>query len=100
MDITDFMGSKAKGTDNPIGLNFRMCAFHRFFVYFYSICTCAVLGLLAYYSGFLSGAKEKMAVYTLPLTKSKSDSYIQNTVGYYVFERVIPGTHSITNDLT
>lgn len=62
MNKTDFMGSKAKGTDNPVGLNcFRMCAFHQFLY----ISTAFVLVLFlasSYYSGCLSGAKEKMAV--------------------------------------
>lgn len=51
VDITDFMGSKAKGTDNPIGLNFRMCAFHRFLY----ISTAFVLVLFLAYSLIILG---------------------------------------------
>lgn len=73
VDITDFMGSKAKGTDNPVGLNcFRMCAFHHRFCIFlqhlYMCCCWPPLIIL----GVSVGPSRKWQ-YTFSLTKSKSD---------------------------
>lgn len=65
VDITRLMGSRAKGIDNPVGLNcFRMCAFHQFLY----ISTAFVLVLFLAFALIilgLSGAKEKMDRYQI-----------------------------------